>query len=654
MDFGKSSWRTFEQGIQKEWLVTNGIGGFASSTIIGANTRRYHGLLVAALKPPVRRHLIIAGIEEHIEANGISYNLYSAETPDNVMKGYLHLHRVTIDPLPLFVYSLKDIFIEKRVCMVYGKNTTVVVYRIINGNGHTKLKLRPLLNFRDHHENSRRSYMDFSQKPRRSGVVVSPASNEVDISIYCNEGVYVREDNCYFMNMDYAVERERGLPSIDDHYIPGYFEVEVKPGEDKYITVIATTEEEIPDTDGSALIEREQKRIKELIDIAGYKDEFARKLTVAADTFIVHRESTGTKTVIAGYPWFTDWGRDTMIAFTGLTLATRRFQDAKEILYTFSKYVKNGLVPNMFPDEGQEPIYNTVDASMWYFEAVNKYIDYTGDFDFIKLNIYEALKEIIKAYRDGTDFNIKMEGDYLISAGDSRSQLTWMDVKVGNWVVTPRHGKAVEINALWYNALKVMSRLAKKYKDEVSLYDDMASKVKESFEKLFWNEEKQCLYDVVIDEVKDDKIRPNQIFAISLSYPVLEGEWARKVVECVWSELYTACGLRSLAVEDGEYIGIYKGDNIKRDGAYHQGTVWAWPIGYFITAYMRVYGHTERSRSIAMRFIEPFKDHLMDGCMGNISEIFDGNEPLVPRGCFAQAWSVAEVLRAYVEDIGIY
>ncbi|MDQ2086138.1 amylo-alpha-1,6-glucosidase [Herbivorax sp. ANBcel31] len=651
MNFGKSNWRTYEQGIQKEWILTNGIGGFASSTIIGANTRRYHGLLVAGLKPPVNRHLILSKIDESVIIDGESYNLFSYEVPGFVMKGYHHLERFEYNSLPEYVYRVRDLYIRKKISMIYGENTVAVVYHIKNGSDAAKLRLTPLINFRDYHFNSSKEYMNFTKNFDSSTLTVRPSYYDIDINIFCDSGTFKDNNDGWFYNMDYAVERERGLASTEDHYVPGSFDVEIGAGEEKVITVISTVEKEITNKDGLDIIKKEEKRQKKLVSASKYKDEFAKKLVLAADDFIVYRKSTDAKTIIAGYPWFTDWGRDTMIALTGLTLSTGRFEDAKEILYTFSKYVKDGLIPNMFPDAGNEPPYNSVDAPLWYFEAVNKYIEYTKDYEFVKKYIYEGLKDIINSYSKGTHFNIKMDEDYLISAGDEKTQLTWMDAKVGDWVVTPRHGKAVEINSLWYNALKVMSLLSKNFEENYSYYNDLASKVKKSFIKSFWNKEKECLYDCLINDVGDDKVRPNQIMAVSLSNAVIEGDKAKKVVDRVFKELYTAYGLRSLSPESKEYAGIYMGDQHRRDGAYHQGTVWAWPLGQFITAYVKANGRSKKAKEMALRFIEPFKDHLDDGCLGSISEIFDGDEPLVPRGCFAQAWSVSEILRAYSEDI---
>lgn len=334
MEFGKSSWRNYERGIEKEWLLTNGIGGYASSTVIGANTRRYHGLLIAALKPPINRHLILSKIDESIIINGVSHNIYSFQTPDYTMEGFRYLQRFMMDPVPTYIYTIGDAFLEKKVCMVYGENTVAVVYRLVNGSSASILRLTPLVNFRDHHFNSSRQYMIFEQRPNDNGVAIKPYNLDLDINIYCSHGHYIRKDNRYFLNMDYAVERERGLQPTEDHFIPGYFEVEVAPGEERVITVIATVEEQIGVTDGISIIEAEKRRLKELVDRSGVKDEFAKKLVLSADHFIVKRNSTDSKTIIAGYPWFTDWGRDTMIALPGLTLNTGRFNDARNILYS--------------------------------------------------------------------------------------------------------------------------------------------------------------------------------------------------------------------------------------------------------------------------------------------------------------------------------
>lgn len=651
MEFGKSDWKTFERGIEKEWLISNGIGGFSSATIIGANARRYHGLLVASLKPPVSRHLVLSKIDESITIKGETINLFSYQTNDYIMKGYLTQQLFKMNPIPTFSYSIGDVFIEKKICMIYGKNTVAIVYRIQNGSEEASLKLTPLVNFRDYHHNSSKGFLSFNQREVANGIVLEPTYYDIDIKLHCSEGEFHKGNDCYFYNMFYQGESERGLEASEDHYIPGYFEISLKPREIKTFTFIASVEERQEQLDGEIIIKQEVERLLKIQKMAGLKDDFAKTLVLAADTFIVHRESTNAKTIIAGYPWFTDWGRDTMIAFTGLTLATGRFQDAREILFTFSKYVKHGMIPNVFPDAGHEPAYNTVDAALWYFEAAYKYVKYTGDYNFIKENIFEALKQIISSYSKGTLYNIKMDKDSLISAGEEGTQLTWMDAKVGDWVITPRHGKCVEINALWYNALMIMSDLTKKFKEDTDEYKKVAEEAKRAFIKLFWNDDKKCLFDVIANDYKDDKIRPNQIMAASLSFPVLEGDIAKSVVDVVWKHLYTSWGLRSLSPKEHGYIGSYGGNQYNRDIAYHQGTVWTWPLGQFITAFMKANGYTIENGKKALMFIEPFKDHLRDAGLGSISEIFEGNEPTLPKGCFSQAWSVGEILRAYVEDI---
>ena len=590
-------------------------------------------------------------IDESITIGDESFDLFSYEVPGFIMKGYHHMEGFEREPLPKFTYRVGEVYIEKTVSMVYGENTVAVVYHVRTGQDSINLKLTPLVNFRDYHHSSKKDNLNFERTVVEEDLVrLKPQYYDVDISLFCSEGGFKPMDYSWFYNMDYAIERERGIASTEDHYIPGYFEINIKPNQQKYITVIATIEKEIKLKDGLEIIRNEVERLEALVKKAGYDDEFAQTLVKSADNFVVHRESTNAKTIIAGYPWFTDWGRDTMIALPGITLVTKRFDDAKEILFTFSKYVKDGLIPNMFPDAGNEPPYNSVDAPLWYFEAVNKYINYTKDFDFVKENIYEGLKQIINGFEKGTKFDIRMDKDFLITAGNESTQLTWMDAKVGDWVVTPRHGKAVEINALWYNALRIMSVLSEQYGESSKHYVDLAKNVKKSFENNFWNEEQKCLYDCLTPTYKDDKVRPNQIMAVSLSYPVIEGEMARNVVNKVYKELYTANGLRSLSPKCREYVGIYMGDQYRRDGAYHQGTVWTWPLGHFITAYMRLNNYSDKAKKDALNFIDSIKDHLKDSCIGSISEIFDGDEPLIPRGCYAQAWSVAEILRAYIEE----
>lgn len=670
--YGRGSFKSFKAGIEREWVVTNGIGGYAGCSVIGANTRKHHGLLVASLRPPVERYLILSRINETISINRNEYSLAAVQRKGNILEeGQKYLQRFVYDTVPSYIYQIKDMFLTKTIAMEYGENKVAVLYEIENGNSPADLCLTPLFNFRDHGGFSLPEQLRFRTDSAENTITLIPETlhnteyEKYRIKFSVSEGAIAGRKERYDTDMELQTEIDTGMSSIDNNYAPYDIQIELKPYEKKQVSVICYLQEGEESGSGqkiqtaASIIEKSRKRTVSLIERAGYRDEFANALVQAADAFIADRVSTGSKTVLAGLPWFTDWGRDTMIALQGLALVTKRYEDAKGILLTFAQYIKDGLVPNMFPDEGQEPLYNTVDASLWYFYSVYKYLEYTGtpeDYLFVKKEIYPKLKEIISYYKKGTKFHIYMDKDSLIHAGGDLDQVTWMDVRVGDWVVTPRHGKPVEINALWYNALKVMELLAERYQEDTKEYSDTAEAVKEAFNMKFWNEEKQCLYDVVEEEgeagvYNNSQIRPNQIWAVSLPFTMLMPEKEKKVVETVRSHLYAGCGLRSLSPEDTEYKGIYFGDLHDRDAAYHQGTVWAFPLGGFISAYIKVNGYSEESKRLARKMIEPVEDHLADGCIGSIAEIFDGDAPHISRGCYAQAWSVGEILRAYVEDI---
>ena len=494
--------------------------------------------------------------------------------------------------------------------------------------------------------------------------MIPEKNKDITIDFYTSEGVYydrgliptsmatpnyLIEENHFYM-----IDHRTGFLGVDNHYTPYEVQLELEPYEKKKFYVKCTIEG-FNDKSGFEIVREYKERAEGLVKKANLNDSLADNLVKAADHFIVNRESTGLKTILAGFPWFTDWGRDTMIAFEGLTLVTKRFDDAREILESFAKYIKNGLVPNVFPDANTEPMYNTVDASLWYFQATYQYLNYTGDkedYDFIKEKIYPKLKEIFKAYSTKTDFSIGMDEDGLIFAGDGLDQVTWMDVRVGDLVVTPRHGKPVEINALWYNALKIMEKLSKYYGEDYEVYRKLSVKVKESFERKFWNEKNQCLYDVV-DE-NDDKIRPNQIWAVSLPFAILDKEKGKKIVDTVYKHLYSTYGLRSLSFMDKDFKKQYIGKLIDRDKAYHMGTTWAFLIGGFITAYCKVNNYSKEAITRAKEMCDVFQDTMRDGCINGIAEIFDGETPITGRGCYTQAWSVAEVLRAYANDVMPY
>lgn len=647
--FGKSSWRTFESGIDKEWLVTNGIGGYASGTIINANTRKYHGLLVSALKPPGWRVLQLVKLDERFSAGPCNYILAANENRSGFAElGFIHLQQVKINPFPTFTYSFGDIILQKTIFMVHGHNTTVILYRVFNGTEPGALFITPMVNCRGHHFITSQGEIKFTQAKVDHGVSIKGREEIPPLLLACSAGGYLQEGRWY-NGMAYAVEKERGENPYEDHYIPGRFEISFEAGESKTFTIIASSEK-FKTMNGEELLEQEKSRINELVKLAGYKDHFARRLVRSADAFIVQRQSTGKKTVIAGYPWFCDWGRDAMISLPGLTLVTKRFQEAREILITYARLRKRGLLPNAFFEGDTEPIFNTVDASLWFINAVYKYLTYTEDLDFVREEVYPAVKEIINWYADGTDYNIGMDKDGLLKEGAPDIQLTWMDAKVDNWVVTPRHGKAVEINALWYNAVSIYKALCSMYGEEFP-YPGLLDKIKNSFIENFWNQTDGYLCDVLSPEGKDCRVRPNQLLAVSLPFKMVTREQGRRVVQKVWRELYVTYGIRSLSPWDCNYRGVYLGDRFHRDGAYHQGTAWSWLIGPFVTAYRWVHNYSPASRTQAHLFISPFRDQLHDHGVGYISEIFDGDEPAIPRGCIAQAWGVAEVLRAYVEDV---
>jgi len=631
----------FENSSSREWLETNGIGGFASSTVSGANTRRYHGLLTAATRPPLGRVTMLSKFEEIVIIDNKSFELSANQYPNAVYpNGYKYLKNFRLTPFPVWTYEVEGIEIEKKIFMVHGENTTVTEFKIQNSKLKTTLELKPLLSFCDYHQLQREN-IDFNLHYEVAENLITMKPYAEMPSLYFSHNAFSIENaGVWYRNFEYAIERERGFDFREDLFQP----FNLKFNLSETAIVIVSTE---PQTFSKAnSFENEEiKRRENLIEQANTKDDFTKQLILAADQFIVSRGAG--KTVIAGYPWFSDWGRDTMIALNGLTLATNRAEIAKSILLEFSKYISEGMLPNRFPDAGETPEYNTVDATLWYFEAVRAYTEKTNDYEFIRKNLYKKLVDVILQHIRGTRFQIKVDADGLVYAGESGVQLTWMDAKIGDSVVTPRTGKAVEIQALWYNALKIMAGFAEKFGDKKDRdeYQKMAEKAKKSFDEQFWNEAEQCLFDVINGVENDASVRPNQIFAVSLPHAILNGEKARKVVEKVETELLTTFGLRSLSPKDSRYCPHYLGSPFERDSAYHQGTVWAWLMGAFVDAFRKVNGENEKTENRVSEILSSFKNHLSGAGVGQISEIFDGDAPFHPRGCTAQAWSVAEILR---------
>ncbi len=646
-------------GVQKEWVLTNGIGGYAGSSVTGAHARKHHGYLIASLHPPVERFVILSKINEClIRSSGkkdFTVEQYLAGDGSTAYReGIEYLNSFTYDGLVHFTTKAPEFTMTKTLAFEHGKNTIAVSYDIQNDGNAATLVLTPLFNYRVHHDASTVDTLKFDTTYEQPEIRLVPQQNkDVTIRLFTDDGTVVPCEEKYTTGMQLQKELDVESDALDDNYTPYQIEFPLDAGCRKKISIVCTIEDAY-EKDAFATAAAEMARFDALEKKAGYHDELAETLTIAADHFLAYRQSTGLMTVLAGLPWFTDWGRDTMIALTGLTLSTGRYQDARDILTTFARYVHHGMVPNMFPDEGTAPLYNTADASMWYFYAVGKYLDYTGtpeDYAFVQETIYPKLKEIIAAYEHGTDFSIYMEEDGLIHAGSGLDQVTWMDVRVGDWVATPRHGKPVEINALWYHALCLMEEWATRFGEDGSHYAALAAHAKESFAKEFWNEKDGCLYDVVDGLEGDATLRPNQIYAVSLPHRMLDADKEKKIVDKVYEKLYAKTGLRSLSPDDKEYHPTYEGCLDKRDHAYHQGTSWGFLLGGFLTAYVHVYGTSKEVITQVDAMLDATREQFYHGCIGSIAEIFDGDEPHTSRGCYAQAWSVGEILRAYTEDI---
>ena len=643
----QESLRDLNTAASREWLETNGIGGFSSSTVIGLNTRRYHGLLTAATKPPVGRLVLLSKLEETLVIDGRRYELSANQYPGVVHpQGFNYQIGFRLDPFPIFTYEVEGVRLEKSVFMVQRENSTVVQYRIVDTTHRAKLEIRPLIAFRDYHSTTHENAALNQQVQIEEGLVTVTPYSDLPALYLAHTASEVDTNGFWFRNFQYVVEQERGLDFVEDLFSPCALICDLD-STGKATVIASTRAHDVRQVDEYRDSEIERRRVRGTPSAS----ETINALATAVDQFIVARDEA--KTVIAGYHWFADWGRDTMIALPGLTLATGRPEIAKSILHEFAKHVDRGMLPNRFPDAGETPEYNTVDATLWYFEAVRSLLQHTNDYEFVRANLYDVLKEIIEWHVKGTRYGIRVDDDGLLASGESGVQLTWMDAKVGDWVVTPRHGKPVEIQALWYNALRVMEHLAEEFNEpDAAEYGAMADHARASFNEQFWNEQSKCLHDVVNGEMRDASIRPNQVFAISLANTMLSKERAASVLHVVERELLTPRGLRTLSPADPNYIRRYEGGPASRDGAYHQGTVWPWLMGPYITAYVKTFDEIA-GREFAASWLENFHEHLHEACLGQVSEIFDGDAPHRPRGCVAQAWSVAEILRAVVEDVNL-
>lgn len=653
IDFGRDRCGDREALVRREWLVTNGIGGYAMGTVCGIPARSYHGLLVAATVPPVQRKVMLAKLDETATYAGKDYPLFANHWASGMIEpeGFKYLERFHLEGMtPVWTFGIADALLERRVWMQHGSNTTYVGYRLRHASESMHLRIKTLVTYRDHHATTLPGDWRMQIDPAPGGLLVLAHKDAVPLYLLA-DGAKATPKHEWYGRYYLAIEAYRGQQVYESYLYAGDFEALVEAGET--FTFVASTDPN-PNLDGAMAYvgqcQREQKLLEDGISAVGETNPAVEQLLLAADQFIVARNLSDDRegrSIIAGYPWFTDWGRDTMISLPGLTLAIARPGIARSILHTFALHVDQGMLPNRFPDAGETPEYNTIDATLWYFEAIRAYVATTGD-EALLAELYPILAEIIAGHRRGTRYQIHVdEADGLLYGGETGVQLTWMDAKIDDWVVTPRIGKPVEINALWYNALCSMSGFAGilgRVEDAVG-YESWAEEIRSGFGK-YWNEETDYCFDVIDGPDGDDPtLRPNQLLAVSLPHSPLDSEHQKAVVDVCARHLLTSHGLRSLSPDHPDYIGHYGGDRVQRDAAYHQGTVWGWLIGPFVSAHLRVYRDPDQAR----QYLLPLLRHLGDHGVGSLSEVFDGDPPHTPRACIAQAWTVAEVLRTWRE-----
>lgn len=684
-DAGIASISTADESIEnlltREWLLTNERGGYASSTIVGCNTREYHGLLIGSLNPPVNRIMALAKCLEMVIFNGEARFCSSSGTSQKVSprkvynlstfefngkfapQGFIHLKQVRRDTGLHFDYELEQLQLTKSVYLLRDTDTVVLVYDIANVEESAEFVLRPLIGLRDFHTLQRSDAPLCSRWLGHSVLIRHDAPGSCKLFLNCPSMNFEKDEQWWF-NFVYRNEKERGLNFTEDLWTPGFFKCRIPAGEEAKIVFLASLSpaksgsnpEQLLKADIDEICKDLHKHQSVVTAAAKNGDDKFRTLCLAADQFITKRQTNGDceqthrTTVIAGFPWFADWGRDTFISLPGLLLSTRRFDEAKSVLTTFAAAVDEGMIPNRFDDHTDTAYFNSVDASLWFINAAFQYLNATGDSEIFTQQLLPKIRWIIDSYHNGTQFGIFADCDGLITAGNYETQLTWMDAKYDGVSFTPRCGKAVEVNALWYNALCLCAQFyAERDVENARHYKSMADKVKVSFCELFWNEKTGYLNDCISpDGTVDSSLRPNQIFAVSLGFSPLSPQQQASVVDVVQKELLTPYGLRTLNVKDDRYKGIYTGPQQQRDEAYHQGTVWPWLIGPFVESFLKVNDYNKKSKKKAAEFIQPLMQHLTEqGCIGSISEIFDGDAPHKPRGCIAQAWSVAELIRAY-------
>ncbi|MEP6885846.1 MAG: amylo-alpha-1,6-glucosidase [Gammaproteobacteria bacterium] len=648
LSLGRDICGRWESASRYEWLVTNGLGGYACGTVAGANTRRYHGFLMASLRPPVERTLLVAKVELSAHYLGVETDLSANEFEDGTVsgQGFMHLESFAVpDGIPTWRYAVADSLLEQQVFMAPEANTSYLRLQLERASAPLRVTLKPLIAYRDYHSQNRGA-KDFTLDADARECRIQAGADARPFRISVSDGRFTAATQWYW-NFWHRVEAERGLDALEDLLTPGYFEVDLVPGVPVFLVATAETEPPAPaDEVLDALKERSRHLLAPLPKSA---PTWIRTLAQASDQFIVRRGAAGAgSSIIAGYPWFTDWGRDTMISLPGLATSLGRYDVAAGILRTYAGFVDGGMLPNCFPDRGEAPQYNTADATLWMFLALDDYLQARRDPDLAR-DMFPVLMSIVHAHEDGTRFGIRVDpADGLLRAGAPGTQLTWMDAKHGEQVFTPRIGKPVEINALWLNALDVAARLAARLRraDEKKFCQSLLDRATLNFGR-FWNEQRSCLYDVIDVDGGGDldaRIRPNQILAVSLPHCTLNTGQMRAVVDTCARELVTSYGLRSLSPQESGYLGRYQGDAGQRDAAYHMGTAWGWLLGPFSRAHYRVHGDAR----LALSFLSPMAEHLESACVGTLGEIFDGDAPHSARGCFAQAWSVAEILRSWL------
>lgn len=636
--YGKQNWSTRERGEENCYLLTNGLGGFSSGTMINSNTRNDHALLMACVEPPNHRYNMIHRLEEELERAGKNVHLSGQKyrKPGREEEGFRFLSAFCFEDYPEWTYHLDGVEIVKKASMKQGKNLVAVKYTIDNRTSEkVTLKITPHLQFSPKGEavDPAQEFVLEEGKISSKGLTVFFKTNGRvrPLPARLSEGLYYAYDVC-------DGRRAEGS-AWTNHQIT----VEVKGKEEKVLEILYGMEEIRESAD--QVIQEAVSYREELAQASGMKSAQARMLVKSANQFVAERRTTGGKTLLAGFPFFEDWGRDTMIALGGCCIAAGQLETAKSILRTFAVYCRDGLMPNLFPEGSMEPQYNTVDAALLYIHGVYLYFLKTKDTSFIR-EIWPVMKEIIKWYRKGTAYGIRMDEDGLIEAGEGMDQVTWMDVRVGEILPTPRHGKPVEINAYWYNALRVMDVFGKMLEEEGD-YGTLAAKVKAGFQEKFWNEKKGCLKDVLSGTAADEQIRCNQIWAVSMPFAMLDAEQEKQVVDTVFEKLYTPLGLRTLEKSDPEFHGKYGGEQKQRDLAYHQGTVWVFPLGAYYLAYLKTRNYSREAAEKVERQLEVLQSAMAEGCIGQLPEIYDGENPDFSKGCFAQAWSVGEILRVY-------